>query len=109
MKKINLDHHPAAAGANHRRRAGPGPWRVKSTLSRPADLLSAIAKKEYGNSQAFPTIVEATNAKAAEDSSFAVIKDAKAILVGQKLWLPVQPIPETTINSQVITKTTATA
>ncbi|MFN8459680.1 MAG: M1 family aminopeptidase, partial [Anaerolineae bacterium] len=60
----------------------------KEYVVQAGDSLSAIAKKEYGNSQAFPTIVEATNVKAAEDSSFAVIKDAKVILVGQKLWLP---------------------
>ncbi|HMQ54606.1 MAG TPA: amidase family protein, partial [Anaerolineae bacterium] len=81
----------------------------KEYTVQPGDSLSAIAKKEYGNPQAFPAIVAATNAKAAEDDSFAVIKEARTILVGQKLWLPVQPIPETTVNNEVITMTTPTA
>lgn len=81
----------------------------KEYVVQAGDSLSAIAKKAYDNPQAFLAIVEATNAKAAGDASFAVIKDAKAILVDQKLWLSVQPIPETTVNSEVITKTTSTA
>jgi heat shock protein HslJ len=55
------------------------------------DTLSSIAAAEYGNPQAFPAIVAATNAKAAEDDSFAVIDDPAAIVVGQKLWLPADP------------------
>ena len=37
------------------------------------DWLSKIAEKEYGDLLAYPSIVEATNAKAVEDDSFAVI------------------------------------
>jgi branched-chain amino acid transport system substrate-binding protein len=37
---------------------------------------------------AWPIIWEATNAKAAEDDSFAVIEDPNIIEVGQKLWIP---------------------
>ena len=41
-----------------------------------------------GNVLAYPAIVEATNAKAAEDASFATIEDPNVIVIGQKLWLP---------------------
>jgi pimeloyl-ACP methyl ester carboxylesterase len=54
------------------------------------DWLSTIAEKEYGNPLAYPAIVEATNAKAAEDNSFAMIDDPGVIEVGQKLWLPTE-------------------
>jgi hypothetical protein len=52
------------------------------------DWLSKIADKYYGDMFAYPIIVEATNAKAAEDSSFAVIKNPDLIEIGQKLWIP---------------------
>ncbi len=52
------------------------------------DWLSKIAEKYYGDIMAYPTIVEATNAKAAEDDSFAVIDNPDVIEVGQKLWIP---------------------
>ncbi len=52
------------------------------------DWLSKIAEKELGDALAYPAIVEATNAKAAEDASFTAITDPNVIDVGQKLWLP---------------------
>jgi hypothetical protein len=52
------------------------------------DWLSKIAEKEYGDPLAYPSIVEATNAKSDEDSSFAAIDNPDVIEVGQKLWLP---------------------
>ncbi|MFN8456263.1 MAG: ABC transporter substrate-binding protein [Anaerolineae bacterium] len=52
------------------------------------DWLSRIADKFYGNPLAFPAIVEATNAKAASDSSYATISDANIIEAGWKLCLP---------------------
>lgn len=52
------------------------------------DWLSKIAGKEYGDPLAYPAIVEATNAKAAEDASFSAIADPNVIEAGQKLWLP---------------------
>lgn len=52
------------------------------------DWLSKIAQQQLGDPLAYPAIVAATNAKAAEDSSFAVLTDANAIEVGQKLWIP---------------------
>jgi hypothetical protein len=52
------------------------------------DWLSKIAEKYYGDMNAWPAIVEATNARAAEDNSFARITDPGVIEVGQKLWIP---------------------
>jgi hypothetical protein len=58
------------------------------------DWLSKIADKFYGDIFAYPTIVEATNAKAAEDDSFAVIDNPDIIEIGQKLWIPNAPAGE---------------
>jgi heat shock protein HslJ len=52
------------------------------------DWLSKVAEKIYGDPLAYPAIVEATNTKAVEDSSFATIDNPDIIAVGQKLWLP---------------------
>ena len=54
------------------------------------DWLSKIAEKNYGDVFAWPVIWKATNAKAAEDDSFAVITDPNTIEVGQKLWIPAE-------------------
>jgi heat shock protein HslJ len=54
------------------------------------DWLSKLAEKYYGDPRAYPMIVEATNAKATEDSSFTVIDNPDLIKVGQKLWIPAQ-------------------
>ncbi|MFN8460057.1 MAG: copper resistance protein NlpE N-terminal domain-containing protein [Anaerolineae bacterium] len=52
------------------------------------DWLSKIAQQQLGDPLAYPAIVAATYAKAAEDNSFAVLTDANAIEAGQKLWIP---------------------
>jgi Cu-Zn family superoxide dismutase len=52
------------------------------------DWLSKIADKFYGDMFAYPSIVEATNAMAAEDDSFAMIDNPDVIEIGQKLWIP---------------------
>ena len=52
------------------------------------DWLSKIAEKELGDVLAYQIIADATNAKAAEDDSFATIVDPNVIEVGQKLWIP---------------------
>lgn len=52
------------------------------------DWLSKLALKYYGDMFAYPVIVEATNARAAEDDSFTVIDNPDLIEVGQKLWIP---------------------
>ena len=54
----------------------------------PGDSLSALAGKFYGDPAAFPAIVEATNQKAATDSSYSVIENPNLIAVGQKLYIP---------------------
>jgi hypothetical protein len=62
------------------------------------DWLSKIALAYIGDVTAYPAIVEATNARAAEDDSFAVIEDPDLIEVGQKLWIPVGA-SELTLNA----------
>ncbi|GAB4434858.1 MAG: hypothetical protein Kow0031_16620 [Anaerolineae bacterium] len=52
------------------------------------DWLSKLAEKNYGDVLAWPVIWQATNAKAAEDDSFATIPDPNIIEVGWKLWIP---------------------
>jgi hypothetical protein len=52
------------------------------------DWLTKISEKYYGDPQAYRPIIEATNAKAAEDSTFATVNDPNLIIVGQKLWVP---------------------
>lgn len=54
----------------------------------PGDRLTEIARKFLGSAGAFPQIVAATNAKAAEDPSFKAITTPDQIAVGQKLWIP---------------------
>jgi heat shock protein HslJ len=55
------------------------------------DWLTKIARNFYGDADAYRLIVEATNAKAAEDASFTVIDNPSLIRAGQKLWIPAQP------------------
>jgi nucleoid-associated protein YgaU len=55
------------------------------------DWLSKIADKFYGDMFAYQAIVDATNAKAGEDSSFTLIADPNRIEIGQKLWIPASP------------------
>jgi glucose/mannose transport system substrate-binding protein len=52
------------------------------------DWLSKIADKYLGNPQAWPAIMQATNQKSLEDSSFAKITNADLIEPGWKLWIP---------------------
>lgn len=52
-----------------------------------SDWLSKLAEKHYGDVLAFPLIVEATNAAAAGDASYATITDPNLIEVGWKLCL----------------------
>ncbi len=52
------------------------------------DWLSKIADKVYGDVLAFPAIVDATNAIAASDSSYATIDNADLIEPGWKLCVP---------------------
>ncbi|GAB4447923.1 MAG: hypothetical protein Kow0031_30490 [Anaerolineae bacterium] len=52
------------------------------------DWLSKIAEKVYGDVLAYPAIADATNAKHAEDDSFAMIDNVDVIEVGWKLCVP---------------------
>jgi glyoxylase-like metal-dependent hydrolase (beta-lactamase superfamily II) len=52
------------------------------------DTLGILADRFLGDTSAFQQIVEATNAKAAEDGSFTVIDAPDLIEVGQKVWIP---------------------
>ncbi len=63
------------------------------------DWLSKIAEKELGYVLAYQDIADATNAKAAEDDSFAIIVDPNVIEVGQNLWIPVAGEGETSMAS----------
>jgi hypothetical protein len=52
------------------------------------DTLWKIAEKQLGNGRYFREIISATNAKHAEDATFASIEDPNIIVFGSKLWLP---------------------
>ncbi len=55
----------------------------------PGDRLTSLAEQFLGDPQAYHSIVEATNAKAATDDSFTAIGNPNLLQVGQKLWLPI--------------------
>ena len=52
------------------------------------DWLSKVADKFLGNTQAYPVILEATNAAAQKDESYASITNPDIIEVGWKLCIP---------------------
>jgi len=52
------------------------------------DWLSKIAEKAFGDVLTYPAIAEATNAKAAVDSSYATVDDVNVIEPGWKLCIP---------------------
>lgn len=52
------------------------------------DWLSKLADKFYGDPSYWRMIQRATNRKAAQDHSFALIDNPDLIEVGQKLWIP---------------------
>ncbi len=69
------------------------------------DWLSKLAQKYYSDALAYPAIVEATNAKAAEDTTFAPITDPDVIKVGQKLWIPAKlPASVTSRDQEILTQ-----
>ncbi len=71
------------------------------------DSLSTLAEKFYGNIFAFPVIVDATNAKAASDSSYATIDDPNVIELGWKLCIPPGEVAQQMLNEQVFTQVAA--
>jgi len=52
------------------------------------DWLMGLSREFYGNDSRTEDIFNATNAKAAEDSSYATISDPNILEVGWKIWLP---------------------
>lgn len=72
------------------------------------DWLSKLAEKYLGDAYAYPAIAIATNAKHAEDDSYALIWNMDLIEVGDKLWIPgtdeVQALIDTPYTIQVETK-----
>jgi len=67
------------------------------------DSLSNLAAKYYGNVMAFPVIVDATNAKAATDSSYTKITDPNVIESGSKLCIPPGEVAQKLLNEKVFT------
>lgn len=61
-----------------------------------SDSLSQIAAKYLGDPFAFSQIVEATNAAAADDQTYAAIDDPDLIEVGQTICIPGSPEAATT-------------
>jgi len=70
--------------------AGPAPQAagcLEEAIVQADDWLSKLAEKYYGDLLAFPAIVNATNQKHTEDSSFARIDDPDLIEPGWKLCI----------------------
>lgn len=57
---------------------------------RHGEWLKKIARSVYNDSRRWRDIVEATNAKAAEDPSFHAIRNPNLIRPGWKLWIPAE-------------------
>jgi ABC-type sugar transport system substrate-binding protein len=66
-----------------------------------ADWLSKLADLFYGDVLAYPAIVLATNMKAAEDSSYAVIVDPDLIEPGMKLCIPSADDAQTLLATRI--------
>ncbi len=67
------------------------------------DWLSKIAEKVYGDVFAYPALSEATNAKHAEDDSFALIENVDVIEIGWKLCVPSAADAEVLLNRSLET------
>ena len=65
------------------------------------DWLSKLAEKFYGDPLAYPAIVEANNAKAAQDNSYGVIDNPDVIEIGQKLYIPTAQEASIILGAQV--------
>lgn len=57
-------------------------------IVQPGDTLSTIAGRTLGNLGVYDAIISATNAKAADDPSYATIEDPNFLTVGWKLCVP---------------------
>lgn len=71
------------------------------------DSVSKFADKFYGDATAYTAIVEATNAKAATDSSYATITDPNVVSAGLKLCIPSVADAEATLKKSVPASTFA--
>ena len=80
---LTLVLHPGTSNAAPSRQTDGQVYIIKA-----GDSLYKISGQIYGDAELWPRILEATNAKSQEDSSFALITDPKALRVGQKLWIP---------------------
>jgi hypothetical protein len=76
----------------------------QSYIVQAGDWLSKLAEKYYGDALAYPIIVEATNAKAAQDDSFSRIDNPNRIEVGQKLWIPAATATQPTAGDLTLTQ-----
>jgi hypothetical protein len=63
------------------------------------DWLSKIAEKFYGDVLAFQAIADATNAKAASDTSYATIENVDIIEPGWKLCVPAAEAAQATVST----------
>lgn len=52
------------------------------------DWLMGLARQFYGDASRWEDIYNATNEKAAEDSSYATIENPNALVPGWKIWIP---------------------
>jgi ribose transport system substrate-binding protein len=88
---------PLAAGA-----APPAPVACEQDYTVAlADWLSKLADLFYGDVLAYPAIALATNMKAAEDSSYAVIVDPDLIEPGWKLCVPSAADAQTLLATRI--------
>ncbi len=60
------------------------------------DSLYQISGQFYGEPTKWQTIVEATNARAAQDKSFTSITNPALLKIGQKLWIPKPTVTQQT-------------
>ncbi len=73
------------------------------------DTLSAIAARYYGSLSAYQQIIDATNAKAATDSSYTSIANANTLTVGWKLCVPNATVTPPATNAPAATAVPAIA
>ncbi|MEZ4712748.1 MAG: alpha/beta fold hydrolase [Caldilineaceae bacterium] len=73
----------------------------------PGDTLSVIAGRQLGNQLSYQAIVDATNAKAAEDASYATIANPNVVNVGWKLCIPARNNVVSAVAAQTTVAPTA--
>ncbi|MFN8444461.1 MAG: DUF4399 domain-containing protein [Caldilineaceae bacterium] len=78
----------------------------QSYVVKAGDSLYKIADEFYGNGNMWGIIVDATNAKAQVDPSFATVGDPRQLRIGQKLWIPNQPTSSVAVRPTTPATTT---